>query len=47
MQKLCIPVVTLKTEDNTKLSKLLNEGFKKPLYWNEYKVIPEKLYTAN
>ena len=27
--KLYVPVVTLKTEDNVKLSKLLNEGFKR------------------
>ena len=40
--KLYVPVVTLKTEDNTKLSKLLSEGFKRPIYWNEYKVIPNK-----
>ena len=40
--KLYVPIVTLKTEDNTKLSKLLTEGFKRPIYWNEYKVIPEK-----
>ena len=37
------PVLTLKTEDNTKLSKLLREGFKRPIYWNEYKVIPNKI----
>ena len=37
--KLYVPLVTLKTEDNTKLSKLLSEGFKKPIYWNKYKVI--------
>ena len=43
---LYIPIVTLKTEDNTKLSKLLNEGFKRPIYWNEYKVIPEKIYAT-
>ena len=30
--KLYIPMVTLKTEDNTKLSKLLSEGFKRPIY---------------
>ena len=41
--KLYISIVTLKTEDNTKLSKLLSEGFKRPIYWNEYKVIPEKI----
>ena len=41
--KLYIPIVTSKTEDNTKLSKLLSEGFKKPIYRNEYKVIPNKI----
>ena len=24
------------------MSKLLNEGFKRPIYWNEYKVTPNK-----
>ena len=37
--KLYVPIVTLKIEDNTKLSKLLTEGFKRPIYWNKYKVI--------
>ena len=32
--KLYVPVVTLKTEYNIKLSKLLSEGFKRPMYWN-------------
>ena len=41
--KLYIPIVTLKTEDNTKLSKLLSEGFKRPVYWNKYKVIDNKV----
>ena len=41
--KLYLPIVTLKTEDNTKLSKLLSEGFKRPIYWNEYKVIDNKV----
>ena len=45
--KLYVPVVTLKTEDNTKLSKLLSEGFKRPVYWNECKVISNKPYNAN
>ena len=45
--KLYIPIVTLKTGDNTKLSKLLIKGSKRPIYWNEYKVIPEKIYVAN
>ena len=38
--KLYMPIVTLKTEDNTKLSKLLSKGFKRPIYLNECKVIP-------
>ena len=42
--KLYVPIVTLKTEDNTKL---LSEGFKRPIYWNEYKIIPNKNYHAN
>ena len=37
--KLYVPLVTLRTEDNTKLSKLLNEGFTRLIYWNKYKVI--------
>ena len=45
--KLYVPVVTLKTGDNVKLSKLLSEGFKRPIYWNEYTVIPNKNYNAN
>ena len=42
-EKLYVPIVTLSVEDNSKLSKLLNEGFKRPIYWNEYKVIPNKI----
>ena len=42
-----VPVVTLSTEDNAKLSKLLTEGFKRSVYWNEYKVIPEQIYNAS
>ena len=45
--KLYVPAVTLKTEDNLKLSKLLSEGFKRPIYWNECKVIPNKNFNAN
>ena len=37
--KLYVPIVTLKTEDNTKLSKLLSDGYKRSIYWNKYKVI--------
>ena len=41
--KLYVPIVTLSAEHNSKLSKLLNEGFKRPIYWNEYKVTPNKI----
>ena len=37
--KLYVPIVTLKTEDNTKLSKLLSKGFKRSIYWNKCKII--------
>ena len=30
-------------KDNSNLSKLLNEGFKRPIYWSEYKVTPYKI----
>ena len=45
--KLYVPVVTLKTEGNAKLSKLLSKGFEGWIYWNEYKVSPHKNYNAN
>ena len=41
--KLYVPIVTLSIENNSKLSKLLNEGFKRSIYWNEYKVTPNKI----
>ena len=44
--KLYVPVVTLKIEDNGKLSELLNDGFKRSVYWNKYKAIFED-YAAN
>ena len=37
--KLYVSVVTLSLEDSVKLLKLLSGGFKKPVYWNKYKVI--------
>ena len=47
--KLYVPIVTLKTEDNTKLSKLLSNKFKRSIYWNKYKVTDNKVVeiTAN
>ena len=40
--KLYVPIVTLSIEDNTKLWKLLGEGFKRSIYWNKYKVIDNR-----
>ena len=37
--KFYVPIVTSKTENNAKLSKLLSEGFKKSIYWNKCKII--------
>ena len=45
--KLYVPVVTLPIEDNAKLSKLLSEGLKRSVYWNKYKIIPNKKYNEN
>ena len=41
--KLYIPAVTLSTKDNTNLTKQLNQGFKRTIYWNQYvsKPFPE------
>ena len=41
--RLYVPVVTLSAEDNVKLVKQLNEGFRRPVYWNKYKVIDNKV----
>ena len=32
--KLYVPIVTLSTKDNVNLTKQLNEGFKRSVYWN-------------
>ena len=34
--KLFVPIVTLSNKDDVKLGKLLEEGFKRSPYWNEY-----------
>ena len=44
--KLYVPVVTLKTVENSKLSKLLDKGFKRSVYWNHYKTFL-KNYAEN
>ena len=45
--KLYVPVVTSSIENNAKLTKLLNEGFKRSVYWNKYKVTLNKTYNQN
>ena len=35
--KLFVPITTLSTKDNVNLTKQLDEGFKRSVYWNEYK----------
>ena len=35
LTKLYIPIVTLSNKDNVKLVKLLDEVFKRLVYWNE------------
>ena len=34
-----VPIVTLSTKDSAKLSKLLNDGFKRSVYWSKYKKV--------
>ena len=34
--KLYVPIVTLSSKDNVKVVKLLEEGFKRPVYWNKH-----------
>ena len=41
--ELYIPVVTLNSENNNKLSRLLNEGFERTVIWNEYKSKIERI----
>ena len=46
--KLYLPIVTLSTKDNVNLTKQLNEGFKRSVYWNESKLkIETKEADAN
>ena len=39
--KLYVPVVTLSTQENTKLLQQLKSGFKRVIYWNKYLSKPE------
>ena len=41
--KLHVPIVTLSTKDSANLTKQLNEGFKRSVYWNSYETKPGKV----
>ena len=41
--ELYIPVVTLNTENNNRLSELLSKGFERTVIWNEYKSKIERI----
>ena len=41
-----IPIVTLNTENNNKLSELLCNGFERTVVWNEYKSKTETVNVA-
>ena len=44
--KLYVPIVTLSAEENVKLVKQLNKGFKRPVYWSKDKVTDNKIEIA-
>ena len=44
--KLYVPVVTLSTQNNTKLRQQLKSGFKRTINWNKYQSDP-KAYAQN
>ena len=41
--KLHVPIVTLSTKDSANLTKQLNKGFKRSVYWNSYETKPAKV----
>ena len=47
--KLHVPIVTLPTKESIKLTKLLDKGFKRSIFWTEYKIKIEtpELYSNN
>ena len=47
--KLYVPIVTLSTKDNVNLTMQLNEGFRRSVYWNEYKstIESKEAYKSN
>ena len=41
--QLHVPIVTLSTKDSANLTKQLNKGFKRSVYWNSYETKPAKV----
>ena len=41
--KLHVPIVCSSTKENVNLTKQLNDGFNRSVYWNSYQTIPEKV----
>ena len=41
--KLHVPIVILSAKDSKNLTKQLNEGFKRSVYWNSYETKPAKV----
>ena len=41
--KFNVPIITLSTKDNAHLTKQLNNGFKRSVYWDNYQSIPAKV----
>ena len=41
--KLHVPIVTSSTKEITTLTKQLNDGFNRSVYWNRYQTIPENV----
>ena len=45
--ELYVPVLTLSSRDNQKLTKLLSKGFERSVYWNAYKTKDENKNRTN
>ena len=43
-KKFQVPLVTLSTGDNVKVTKQLTEGFKRSVSWNQYKTNEKKRF---
>ena len=44
--KLHVPIVILSAKDSANLTRQLNEGFNRSVYWNSYETKPANLWTT-